>query len=119
MNIQLIKCGNESCKKKLYVNINDLASPPIVFCNKQCVNSFLDIEFSQKQNNYEDPAEINKLVQSVIGYTKQIQDELDKFKNIRSTYFDLFKGHNMKTKLKSETYTHKWSFDHDDDKENE
>ena len=115
MNIQLINCSNESCNKKLYVNVNDPGSLPIVFCDKKCVSSFLDFEFNQKQNSYEDPAEINKLVQSVIGYTKQIQDELDKFKKIRSTYFELFKERGYKNNLKSETYTRKWSFNDEND----
>ena len=70
-----------------------------------------------RKNRYEDPAEINKLVQSVIGYTKQIQDELDKFKKIRSTYFDMFKGCDMKTELKSESYVREWSFDNDEENE--
>jgi hypothetical protein len=110
MRIQLIKCRNESCSKKLSVNVNDLRSAPVVFCGKKCVNSFLDFEINRKKTNYEDPVEINKLVQNVISYTQQIQSELDKFKKIRSAYFELFKGR----ELKNETYLRKWSFNDKD-----
>ena len=108
---QHIKCKNESCSKELHVVVNDSKSIPIIFCGEECINSFLNSEFSRKQTHYEDPKEINKLVQNVIDYTKQIQDELDKFKKIRSTYFELFKGDELKNPLKGEYYTREWSFE--------
>jgi hypothetical protein len=110
MDIQLIKCRNKFCSKNLYVNVNDIRSVPVVFCGEKCVNSFLDYEISQKEANYEDPVEINKLVQNVIGYTQKIEREFENFRKIRSTYFELFKSR----ELKSETYIRKWSFNDED-----
>lgn len=88
------------------MNVNDTSYVPVAFCGEKCLNSFLDFEFSRKEAKYEDPVEINKLVQNVIGQTKQIQSEFENFKKIRSTYFELFKGR----ELKSETYIRKWLF---------
>jgi hypothetical protein len=110
MNNQLIKCRNESCNKELSVALNDLSSAPIVFCGQECVNSFLESEIIRMESRQENPTEIGKLVQNVIGYTQQIQNELDNFKKIRATYFELFKGR----ELKSETYLRKWKFESED-----
>ena len=110
MNNQLIKCRNESCNKKLSVALNDLSSAPIVFCGQECVNLFLDSEIIRMESRQENPTELGKLVQNVIGYTQQIQNELDNFKKIRATYFELFKGR----ELKSETYLRKWKFESED-----
>ena len=104
-----IKCNNESCNNKVNVNINSTFIP-VVFCGKECLSSFLDLEF-RRDTKYDDRAELNKLVETVIDYTKQIQDELDKFKSIRSSYFELFKGDNPKIPLKKENYRRKWSFE--------
>lgn len=89
------------------MNVKDTSYVPVVFCGEKCVNSFLDFEVRRKETKYEDPAEINKLVQNVIGYTQQIEREFENFKKIRSTYFELFKGRD----LKSETYIRKWTFE--------
>ena len=110
MNNQLIKCRNESCNKELSVGVNDSSSVPIVFCGQECVNLFLDSEIIRMESRQENPTEIGKLVQNVIGYTQQIQNELDNFKKIRATYFELFKGR----ELKSETYLRKWRFESED-----
>ena len=110
MNNQLIKCRNESCNKELSVGVHDLSSVPIVFCGQECVNSFLDSEIIRMESRQENPTEIGKLLQNVISYTQQIQNELDNFKKIRATYFELFKGR----ELKSETYLRKWRFESED-----
>jgi hypothetical protein len=87
MNNQLIKCRNESCNKELSVGVNDLSSVPILFCGQECVNLFLDSEIIRMESRQENPTEIGKLVQNVIDYTQQIQNELENLKKSEPLIF--------------------------------
>src|SRR4030095_5785738 len=107
-----VKCKNDECSKRYSVR-TDNEQKPLLFCSQTCLNSYLsqsekiDVNF-----DYDDPRQVRKLVQNLLGQTKQIQNELQSLKKIRKTYFGLFKGYD----LKSEDYKRKWSFE---DKANE
>ena len=101
-----VKCNNNECNKRYSVE-TDSEQKPLLFCSQTCLNSYLsqseeiDVNF-----DYDDPRQVRKLVQNLLGQTKQIQNELQSLKKIRKTYFGLFSDKD----LKPEFYKRKWSF---------
>lgn len=88
------------------IELNGADTEPVLFCSKQCLGSY---EKGNVTNNPDsgDPQEVRLLVQNLIEQTKKIQNELENLKKVRTTYFGLFKDHD----LKDEVYKRKWSFD--------
>jgi hypothetical protein len=106
VNKHSIKCKNHQCSKRFRVE-TDNRPEPILFCSQTCINSYLfQSEKLDPNFNYEDPKEVRKLVENLLGQTKQIQNELQSLRKIRKTYFGLFKDY----ELKNEVYKRKWSF---------
>jgi tRNA-dihydrouridine synthase len=111
LNIQWIKCKNGHCNNRIGVELTD-EFEAVLFCDEECLDSY----FSQKEvlnvnSDYEDenPNGVRKLVENLINETKRLQNEVQNLRRIRKTYFELFKGYN----LKPEVYKRKWSFDSD------
>ena len=112
INTREIKCRNNYCNNVLKIELNNAENPPVIFCGNLCLQSFLLSKDISIKLDYQNPNEINKLVQSVISQKQIIEKELEHLKKIRKTYFDLFKNVN----LKRETYIRDWSFK-DEEKE--
>lgn len=70
-----------------------------------CFNTVLEIEKLSQNFESEDPSELRLLVKNLVVQTKNMQKELENLREIRKTYFDLFKS----SKLKDEVYKRKWS----------
>src|SRR4030095_5993517 len=91
-----VKCNNNECRKRYNVK-TDSEQKPLLFCSQTCLNSYLSqIEKLDPNFDYDDPKEVRKLVQNLLGQTKQIQNELQSLKKIRKSYFGLFKQKDLK-----------------------
>ena len=107
MNARLLRCKNPTCSNKLRVQFSTADSRPIIFCSISCFNTILENEKLNQNLESEDPNELRVLVKNLVVQTKNMQEELENLREIRKTYFDLFKG----SKLKEEVYKRKWSSD--------
>lgn len=105
MNARLLRCKNPNCNNKLRVQFSTADSRPIIFCSIPCFNTILESEKLNQNLESEDPNELRVLVKNLVVQTKNMQEELEGLREIRKTYFDLFKG----SKLKDEVYKRKWS----------
>jgi hypothetical protein len=105
MNARLLRCKNPNCNNKIRVQFSTADSIPIIFCSIPCFNTILESEKLNRNLESEDPNELRVLVKNLVVQTKNMQEELENLREIRKTYFDLFKG----SKLKDEVYKRKWS----------
>jgi hypothetical protein len=70
-----------------------------------CFNTILENEKLSQNLESDDPNELRLLVKNLVDQTKNMQKELENLREIRKTYFDIFKS----SKLKDEVYKRKWS----------
>jgi alkylhydroperoxidase/carboxymuconolactone decarboxylase family protein YurZ len=77
-----------------------------------CFNTILENEKLNQGPEFEDPNELRLLVKNLVTQTKNMQKEIENLREIRKTYFDLFKS----SKLKDEVYKREWSFQNEEEK---
>ena len=112
MNAKLLMCKNPKCSNKLKVQFSNADSKPIIFCSMVCFNTILENEKLNQGPEFEDPNELRLLVKNLVTQTKNMQKEIENLREIRKTYFDLFKS----SKLKDEVYKREWSFQNEEEK---
>ena len=77
-----------------------------------CFNAILEHEKLSPSHQPEDPNELRLLVKNLVTQTKNMQKEIENLREVRKTYFDLFKS----SKLKDEVYKREWSFQNEEEK---
>jgi hypothetical protein len=112
MNAKLLRCKNPNCSNKLKVQFSNAESKPIIFCSMPCFNAILEHEKLSPSHQPEDPNELRLLVKNLVTQTKNMQKEIENLREVRKTYFDLFKS----SKLKDEVYKREWSFQNEEEK---
>ena len=111
MNAKLLRCKNPNCSNKLQVQFRNAESKPIIFCSTPCFNAILEQEKLRPSLQPEDPNELRLLVKNLVAQTKTMQKEIENLREVRKTYFDLFKS----SKLKDEVYKREWSFQNEEE----